>query len=83
VFWVAGLSSLCLFAGLFSADAATESAPPLRVVLFYSSTCHGCQQVLSEVLPAILQRYGPFVEVEEHKIDELAVYDDLLGYERH
>jgi uncharacterized membrane protein len=37
--------------------ALTQEAP-VRAVLFYSPTCPHCEQVITAVLPAILDRYG-------------------------
>ena len=37
---------------------AQEERPTVYAVLFYSSTCPYCEQVISEVLPPLVEKYG-------------------------
>ena len=60
-----------------------DSSRPLRVVLFYSPTCSGCDVVEGKALPEAKRRWGPRILVEKRNIDNIEVYCELLKYEDH
>ncbi len=81
------LSCLWITAGTaFAPDAMqaeAEAGKALRVLVFYSPSCHECHVVTEEVLPALQRDYGPLIVIEQRSIDEIATYRELLEYEKH
>jgi uncharacterized membrane protein/thiol-disulfide isomerase/thioredoxin len=51
------LLSLCLLGSLLASPVAADT-PVVRAVIFYSPTCGHCHQVITEVLPPLLEKYG-------------------------
>jgi thiol-disulfide isomerase/thioredoxin len=52
-----GLLGLVMLLLLLPADLSAQGAPRVHVVMFYSSSCTHCQQVLQETIPPIRQAY--------------------------
>ena len=66
-----------------NASVTTVSTQPLRVVLFYSPSCDGCQQIKENVLPRMKRTHGERIVIEKHNIDNIEIYRELLAYEKH
>ena len=59
------LMAILLFATLARATLplAAQEPPVIHAVLFYSSSCIHCQQVIQEVLPPLRQEFGPQLDL--------------------
>jgi len=82
-----------LFITTFSAVNTTQAEEPvIYAVLFYSTTCPHCEQVINEVLPPLVQKYGLQLRIHaintfEEKgsqlyqaaVDEFEIPDDRRG----
>jgi thiol-disulfide isomerase/thioredoxin len=61
---------LLMFVVLASPTYAEE--PVARVVLFWSTTCPHCQEVVNNVLPPIEEKYGAKLEVKQIEVSDEA-----------
>lgn len=52
------------------AAAQDETPAVARAILFYSSTCRHCIEVLNNVLPGIQARYGSQLEIQMHDLGD-------------
>jgi len=69
-------------AGSRPAVESPAGARPLRVVLFYSQTCPGCEGVL-KALAASERRWGARIRVEKQDLADVETFRDLILYEKH
>jgi uncharacterized membrane protein/glutaredoxin len=44
-------------------EPTPTSAPVVRTVLFYRSACSHCQKLTEEVIPPLIEKYGPQLEI--------------------
>jgi len=51
------LLALCLLGSLLASRVAADT-PVVHAVMFYSPSCGHCHQVISEVLPPLIEKYG-------------------------
>ncbi len=56
------LLSLCLLGSLLTSPVAAN-APVVRAVMFYSPSCGHCHQVITEVLPPLMEKHGDQFEI--------------------
>jgi uncharacterized membrane protein/thiol-disulfide isomerase/thioredoxin len=73
---------LCLL-GSLPASPAVADTPVVRAVLFYSPLCSHCHQVITEVLPPLMEKYGDqFVIVGVNVAEEggQALYQAAITY---
>ena len=61
---------------------STLPAAPLRVVAFYSSTCHDCYKA-KKALADSARRWGSRVQVEHKDVSVLANFREMFKYEDH
>ena len=69
-------------AGSRPAVESPAAARPLRVLLFYSRTCPGCDKVL-KALAASARRWGSRIRVEKRDLADLEAFRQLILYEKH
>lgn len=48
------------------------------VMLFYSAGCNDCKEIKNKFLPALKEKYGNKIWIEEHDIDNMASFAILL-----
>ena len=63
-------------------DLPRKASQPLCIVLFYSPTCEGCDEVITRTLPDIKSLYGDSIAIEKINIDSIENYKLLLQYEK-
>ena len=73
---IAVLTAFLILALLAGTVAAQK--PVVRAVLFYSPDCPHCQQVITEFLPPLLQKYGDQLEIAFIDISNSLNYQGLL-----
>ncbi len=56
------LLSLCLLGSLLVSPVAADT-PVVRAVMFYSPSCGHCHQVITEVLPPLMEKHGEQFEI--------------------
>lgn len=70
-----------LFAAASSAWSSESSA--LRVYLFASSTCEGCKEIRTELLPKVKAHYQNAVSIAHIPVDDIEPFKLQLLYEKH
>jgi len=72
-------------AGVRSNDTRPSPPPgnmPLRVVFFFSPSCHECQKV-KDFLPRVAERWGSRIALQFRTVDDINVFNELFKYEKH
>jgi hypothetical protein len=61
--------------------ASLSCAEKFPVLFFYSESCENCEHVLSNVLPAAMNKYGNIIELKKLCIDDVDNYRYFLQLE--
>lgn len=71
--------SFIFLAVFFLAYASLSAASLHKLIVFYSTTCHKCNQVNRGLMPQIEQRFKESLKVEYRDIAEIENYKSLLA----
>ncbi|GAF96887.1 unnamed protein product, partial [marine sediment metagenome] len=69
-------------AGTDAGEGSLPAPGALRVILLYSPTCAGCDDVVA-ALAASRRRWGSRISIEKRTLDKVANFRGLLLYEEH
>ncbi|MDP2940642.1 MAG: hypothetical protein Q8N85_00075 [Candidatus Omnitrophota bacterium] len=72
---------LCLiFSLLFCAAAyGKEAAERLKLIVFYSPTCHNCTDIKAKVMPKIEKEFSGRIDIEYRDISDVNNYKQMLA----
>ena len=76
------IAILAVFLFVSCALPLSAAQPVVRAFYFFSQDCSHCQAVLGEVLPPLLQKYGPQLELRYFDIAATENYRALLVLEK-
>ena len=77
-----GSSTQIALADASNASDVDSTATPLRVVYFHSPSCGECHNV-KKAFPAIINRWGSRIHLEQRSIEDIEVFNELFKYEEH
>jgi len=76
------LTSIVLWSLLAVTGLSAQADVPIaRIIYFHSRQCSSCRVISSEVLPPLLVKYGPQLEIRFFDIDVPQNYESLLTLE--
>jgi len=78
------LTSIALWSLLAVTSLSAHADVPIaRIFYFHSHECSSCKVISGEVLPPLLMKYGPQLEIRFFDIDIPENYEALLTLEEH
>lgn len=57
-------------------------AAPVKVFLFYSAACHECLDIKDNLLPVIIRKYGPKIDVQYFELNDIGNFNLMTQMEK-